>query len=137
MKHQRLLLLSGVLVVAGAIAMVTTSCSGDETSNPATTTNDASLGPDGTTGVDSPTSLPDTASPPPDAAEGGDAAAALKPPGCFQGKPTTNLELLNACTTADYVPFDNCARLGICDGGALPALRPEGGVSDAAADTGT
>lgn len=41
---------------------------------------------------------------------------------CFEGVPTTNDELLNKCTDAQCIPFDNCARLGLCDGAELPAL---------------
>ncbi len=35
------------------------------------------------------------------------------------------------CTNSSCVPFDNCARIGLCDGAALPALipPPDGGVS--------
>jgi len=44
----------------------------------------------------------------------------LGPKGCFAGAPNTNLEYLNACTTAQYLAFDNCARLGLC--GVTPAL---------------
>jgi hypothetical protein len=43
---------------------------------------------------------------------------------------STPAELANdTCTSAECVPFDNCARLGVCDGG-LPALvvPPPGGV---------
>lgn len=59
-------------------------------------------------------------------------------PGCFEGTPTTNEQFLNACSHADCVPFDNCARLGVCDG-ALPGVSPPdaGGSSSApAADSG-
>ena len=40
----------------------------------------------------------------------------LGPPGCFAGEPTTDLEFLNRCTTAQYLRFDNCERLGMCSG---------------------
>jgi hypothetical protein len=77
---------------------------------------------------------------------GGDAADAsladagpMLPPGCFAGVPTTPLDFLNACTSSAYVLFDNCARLGYCDGGALPDRvpppPPDAGVSsDGSAD---
>ena len=42
-------------------------------------------------------------------------ASGLGPEGCFAGTPTTNTEFYNACSTAKNVPFDNCARLGMCD----------------------
>jgi hypothetical protein len=41
------------------------------------------------------------------------------PKGCFSGTPTTNTQYLNACTTAQSAPYDNCARLGLCSAGAL------------------
>lgn len=41
---------------------------------------------------------------------------------CFAGKPTKDVEYLNACTDADCEPFDNCERLGLCAGDTLPAL---------------
>ncbi|MFI5301104.1 MAG: hypothetical protein ACHREM_23720 [Polyangiales bacterium] len=47
-------------------------------------------------------------------------AATLAPPGCFSGAPSQPLEFLNACTDADFVVFDNCARLGFCADSALP-----------------
>ena len=52
--------------------------------------------------------------------------------GCTPKTPkTTNEDFLNeTCTDSKCIPFDNCARLGLCDGGPLPALvdPPEGGV---------
>jgi hypothetical protein len=70
--------------------------------------------------------------------DGGEAGPALTPPGCFAGTPTTNAEIINACTNAQYVIIDNSARIGLCDGGMLPALVPppvEAGT-DAAPDAG-
>ena len=49
---------------------------------------------------------------------------------CIPKVPVSQEDFLNEkCTTATCIDFDNCARLGICDGGALPALvdPPEGG----------
>jgi hypothetical protein len=43
----------------------------------------------------------------------------LGPKGCFSGTPTTTIQYLNACTTAQSMPFDNCARLGLCGAGAV------------------
>jgi hypothetical protein len=66
--------------------------------------------------------------------DGGDAGsdAASCPPGCFSGTPSTDLEFFNACTHSSCVVFDNCTRLGLCDG-AAPALIsppvPEAGVA--------
>lgn len=42
-------------------------------------------------------------------------ASGLGPEGCFAGTPQTQTDYLNACSTAQNVPFDNCARLGLCD----------------------
>jgi hypothetical protein len=41
-------------------------------------------------------------------------ASGLGPEGCFAGAPTQQSDYLNACSTAANVPFDNCARLGMC-----------------------
>ncbi|HEX3483172.1 MAG TPA: hypothetical protein VHT91_49515 [Kofleriaceae bacterium] len=50
----------------------------------------------------------------------------LGPPGCFFGAPSASAEFANQCTTADWVAFDNCARLGLCSPGAQPpaAIMP-------------
>ena len=58
-------------------------------------------------------------------------ASGLGPPGCFRGTPAREEELLNQCTTGKCVPFDNCARLRLCSGAALPATKdpPPGGVA--------
>ncbi len=47
----------------------------------------------------------------------------LGPKGCFFGTPSTDLEHFNACSTG-CLDFDNCARLGLCNSEALPALLP-------------
>jgi hypothetical protein len=50
--------------------------------------------------------------------------------GCFPGVPKTPDELLNACTTASCVTFDNCTKLGLCNDGGLPAaVTPEAGAA--------
>ncbi|MDC3953993.1 hypothetical protein [Polyangium jinanense] len=41
---------------------------------------------------------------------------------CFSGEPTNDEQYLNKCTDATCVDFDNCARLGLCNGAALPPL---------------
>jgi hypothetical protein len=46
----------------------------------------------------------------------------LGPKGCYSGTPTTTLQYLNACTSAQNMSFDNCARLGLCGAGAVPPL---------------
>ncbi len=52
--------------------------------------------------------------------------------GCLPKEPkTSDPEFLNEkCTNATCIPFDNCARLGVCDDAALPELLapPDGGV---------
>jgi hypothetical protein len=55
--------------------------------------------------------------------------------GCFAGTPQTNSDFVNACTSAQCIPFDNCATLGLCgpDAGFLPATTPP--VSEAGAAT--
>ncbi|WP_257460749.1 hypothetical protein [Archangium lipolyticum] len=49
----------------------------------------------------------------------------LGPPGCFRGEPSSEEQYRNQCTLAQCVPFDNCARLGLCDGASLPPLVPK------------
>ena len=46
-------------------------------------------------------------------------ASGLGPDGCFFGVPTSQDEFANQCTTSQTFQFDNCARLGMCDDGAL------------------
>jgi len=49
----------------------------------------------------------------------------LGPKGCFSGTPAATIDYLNACTAAQNMSFDNCARLGICVAGApLPTPLP-------------
>lgn len=50
-------------------------------------------------------------------------ASGLGPPGCVNRAPTTEDDLLNRCTTGKCLPFDNCARLGLCNGAVLPAIK--------------
>lgn len=57
------------------------------------------------------------------------------PRGCYFGTPSTPDQFANQCTTADYVPFDNCNRLGLCSPGAQPPAAitppvPDGGVTE-------
>jgi hypothetical protein len=47
---------------------------------------------------------------------GTDASGVLGPPGCFTGTPATDVQFYNRCTNADHLAFDNCARLGLCNG---------------------
>jgi hypothetical protein len=49
--------------------------------------------------------------------------------GCTPKVPTTQTDYLNEkCTTSVCFPFDNCARLGVCDGSLPPTLTPDGGL---------
>ena len=66
------------------------------------------------------------------------ADAGLGPPGCFSGTPRTDLEFYNQCTTADFSKFDNCGRLGLCDGGYDPGalVDPPDAGSDPPSDGG-
>jgi hypothetical protein len=48
----------------------------------------------------------------------------LGPKGCFAGTPTTTSQYLNACTAAQNMPFNNCARLGLCGAATLPDPAP-------------
>lgn len=63
--------------------------------------------------------------------------SSLRPKGCFAGSPSTTLDYLNACTTADETPFDNCGRLGLCTRGfVLPdPVPPQPGSAATAAIT--
>jgi hypothetical protein len=116
-------------VLAGVIGLVAVACSDDDDAGPGTTDKTDS-GPkvDGAVKADA-----EAGSVNPDGGGGG------KPPGCFSGTPTSSLEFLNACTTADFVVFDNCARLNLCDGAALPPRvdPPKDAGVDAPVDTGT
>lgn len=56
--------------------------------------------------------------------EGVCVATELGPVGCFLGTPTTSEELANACTNAQTEFFDDCGRLGICDGTMPAAIDP-------------
>ncbi len=40
---------------------------------------------------------------------------------CSSAEPTTPVQFLNRCTDAQCTPFDDCARLGLCNGQARPA----------------
>jgi ABC-type phosphate transport system substrate-binding protein len=50
------------------------------------------------------------------------ASSGLGPPGCYFGTPQNQTQFANACSVSDTVPFDNCARLGLCQntGGTIP-----------------
>lgn len=48
----------------------------------------------------------------------------LGPEGCVIGTPQSQTDYLNACSRAQCVPFDNCARLGLCGPGADLSTMP-------------
>lgn len=43
-------------------------------------------------------------------------SSGLGPTGCFYGPPQQSSDFLNQCSTAQCLPFDNCQRLGLCNG---------------------
>jgi ABC-type phosphate transport system substrate-binding protein len=49
-------------------------------------------------------------------------SSGLQPANCFYGTPTQPQDFLNQCSVAECLSFDNCSRLGLCDGGDMPAL---------------
>jgi hypothetical protein len=53
----------------------------------------------------------------------------LQPANCFYGTPQTPQDFENQCSLAECLSFDNCARLGICDGGAPDLASPSDGGS--------
>src|SRR5262245_29477622 len=57
-------------------------------------------------------------------------ASGLGPEGCIYGALEAQSDYLNACTTAAYVAFDNCTRLGECraDGGMPMTVDPTNGA---------
>ena len=57
----------------------------------------------------------------------------LGPKGCVETAPKSQTDFLNACSTSKCVAFDNCGRLGLCDGNiALPAAQNQMTVKRAA-----
>jgi hypothetical protein len=56
--------------------------------------------------------------------------------GCFRGTPTTPDDLLNACSPASCVPYDNCAAIGLCNGAGLPDAAAPDAAAAAAVDAG-
>ena len=64
----------------------------------------------------------------------------LGPPDCFYGTPQAPSDFQNQCSSASCGAFDNCARLGLCNGAsdldalAPPPVPPDAGTSDAPSD---
>ena len=50
----------------------------------------------------------------------------LGPPGCTVTTPSADTDFFNRCTSSQYAPFDNCARLGLCRGEIPPLVDPVG-----------
>jgi hypothetical protein len=71
------------------------------------------------------------------AADGGAQDAQAGPPGCFRGTPSTDTDFFNTCTSSQYLPFDNCARLGLCHGETLPLVPPPATTTNPGADAGS
>lgn len=69
-------------------------------------------------------------------------SSGLGPAGCFYGTPQQPQDFLNQCSTAACMPFDNCQRLGLCDGQtnmSAPLVPPpaiEGGAPAPVSDGG-
>jgi hypothetical protein len=124
MSQSRNRVLALAFIVSAASAATIIACSGDD-SSPVTSTPDAGTLTDARVTPSKDVVQPDAPIQPTGV-----------PPGCFSGTPTTNAELINACTESQYVVIDNCARIGLCDGGALPARVPPpvDAGTDAAAD---
>jgi hypothetical protein len=55
---------------------------------------------------------------------GGSNTVEIGPRGCFRGTPSTDADFFNQCTTAQFARFDNCARMGLCDGAVWPLIDP-------------
>jgi len=62
-------------------------------------------------------------------------SSGLGPADCFYGTPQQSSDFLNQCTVAECLPFDNCQRLGLCNGQSnmnaplLPPAAPEDGAT--------
>lgn len=72
--------------------------------------------------------LPDGATPPNDSGTDG---SVLPDGGCLPKEPKSSREdfLNETCTDSKCIPFDDCARVGLCDGGRPPLVDPpEGGA---------
>src|ERR1700683_280177 len=46
-------------------------------------------------------------------------SSGLAPSDCFYGSPQQASDFLNQCSNAQCLSFDNCARIGLCDGGQI------------------
>jgi hypothetical protein len=70
-------------------------------------------------------------------------SSGLGPQGCFYGTPQAPSDFENQCSTAACGTFDDCARMGLCDGASdldaalVPPPAPEAGATPAATDGGT
>jgi hypothetical protein len=71
-------------------------------------------------------------------------SSGLGPTSCFYGTPQQPQDFMNQCSTAQCLSFDNCQRLGLCDGGeedadgglVAPPTPDAGSTSTTASDAG-
>ena len=57
-----------------------------------------------------------------------DAPAPGEDAGCTPKVPTSDPDFFNEkCTNAQCIDFDNCTRMGVCDGGLPPLVTPPAG----------
>jgi hypothetical protein len=66
-------------------------------------------------------------------------SSGFQPDDCFLGTPQQPSDFLNQCTTVQCMSFDDCSRLGLCDGGGADAALlppPDAGTAAPAADAG-
>ncbi len=70
-------------------------------------------------------------------------SSGLGPAGCFYGAPQAPADFANQCSTAACMSFDDCARMGLCDGASnldaalVSPPAPEAGTSTGASDAGS
>jgi hypothetical protein len=110
--------LFAVAIVVAAGACVAACSSSDGNVTPTTNPVDVDSGSDTATHPDTATSA-DTATG--DAADAADAAWDPKSGTCFPGTPSTEIQFLNACTTADSVKWTGALPKENADG-TLPPL---------------
>ena len=54
--------------------------------------------------------------------------ASIAESGCVPKPPMSPVDFLNEkCTSSECIPFDNCERVGVCDGGLPPLVTPPTG----------
>jgi hypothetical protein len=69
-------------------------------------------------------------------------SSGLGPAGCFDGTPEAQSDFANQCSTAACLSFDDCSRMGLCDGASdldaalVPPPVPEAGTAVTSSDAG-